>query len=69
MPQDASIPSINDLEKTLISIGIVPGRVKVNSIKGHTYIGIITKEEFDKRNRENLSRTKQHTLVDSSSIN
>jgi hypothetical protein len=50
--------SVDDFEKGLITEGIIPGRVKVYGMKNSAYIGVMTKEEFDKRNREELLKNK-----------
>jgi hypothetical protein len=40
----------------LISIGIVPGRATVNTVKSSVYSGVMTNEEIDRKNREKLSK-------------
>jgi putative DNA primase/helicase len=49
---------INDFEKELISIGIVPGRATVNTVKSSVYTGVMTNEEIDTKSREKLSKDK-----------
>lgn len=51
---------IADFEKELISIGIVPGRATVNTVKSSVYSCVMTNEEIDRKNREKLSKDRHN---------